>query len=161
MAVVGLEAERVRLGVRERAVEILGGRLRDVDRQRDAALEGDVDADAVASATAHQLREHAARRVRMDERDLEAEGAAARLLVDQLGAVGGQPLELRRRRRRPRTRRGACPGPREARNFPTGVSGPSDPSSSTRPLPTRIDTASTPWSATVSRCSSSAPKRRW
>ena len=47
VAVVGLEAERVGLGVRERAVEILGRRLRDADRERHAALEGDVDADAV------------------------------------------------------------------------------------------------------------------
>ena len=95
VAVLGLEAERVRLGVRERAVEILGRRLRDVDRQRDAALEGDVDADAAAQPRLDQLREHAARRVGMDERDLEAEGAAARRLVDQLGAVAGEPLELR------------------------------------------------------------------
>src|SRR5262245_8160845 len=46
-------------------------------------------------ATAHQLREHAARRIRMHERDLEPEGAAARRVVDQLRAVAREALELR------------------------------------------------------------------
>ena len=52
----------------------------------------------------------------------------------------------------------ALPGPRLVRNFPTGVSSPSDASSSTRPSPTFSDAASTPCSGTVSRCSSRAPK---
>src|SRR5512146_799672 len=38
------------------------------------------------SATGHHLREDAVHRIRMDERDLEAEQPLARALVDQLGA---------------------------------------------------------------------------
>src|SRR5262249_42957695 len=52
------------------------------------------------------------------------------------------------------------PGPRLARNFPTGVSPPSAASSSTRPEPTRIDAASTPCSGTAARCSTRAPSSR-
>src|SRR3954451_22585546 len=44
--------------------------------------------------TGHELREHAAGRVGVDEGDLEAEEAAPRLAVDQRGAVRRQPLEL-------------------------------------------------------------------
>src|SRR5919108_760468 len=50
------------------------------------------------------------------------------------------------------------PGPRFARNLPTGVSAPSEASSSTRLSPTRTATASTPCSATVSRPSTCPPK---
>src|ERR671936_573978 len=52
------------------------------------------------------------------------------------------------------------PGPRFARNRPTGVSSPSGSSSSTRPSPIRSDAARTPCSSTVARCSTCAPKRR-
>src|SRR4051812_26129830 len=52
------------------------------------------------------------------------------------------------------------PGPRLARNRPTGVSSPSAESSSTRLSPTRSDAASTPWFSTVARCSSRPPNRR-
>src|SRR5919197_3625507 len=52
------------------------------------------------------------------------------------------------------------PGPRFARNLPTGVSAPREARSSTRLSPTRTAAASTPCSGTRSRCSSSAPKSR-
>ena len=48
-------------------------------------------------------------------------------------------------------RRGAGPGPRLARNLPTGVSAPSGASSSTWFSPTSSSTASTPCSSTISR----------
>src|SRR5580693_6348737 len=51
------------------------------------------------------------------------------------------------------------PGPRLARNFPTAVSGPSGCSSSMWPSPTSSSAASTPCSATVSRCTSGIPSR--
>src|SRR6266545_1935661 len=43
------------------------------------------------------------------------------------------------------------PGPRLARNLPTGVSSPSEASSSTRLSPSRMAAASTPCASTVSR----------
>ena len=80
----------------------------------------------------------------MDERDLEPEEAAVRLLVDQLDALLGEFGELRARGRSPRRRRGACPGRGWRGTCPTGVSSPSDASSSTRLSPTRTAAASTP-----------------
>ena len=111
------------------------------------------------SVITDELCQNAAGRLRVDERDLEAEQPAARLLVDQTDVVGLEPSELGGRDRRPRTRRGACPGPRLARNFPTGVSGPERlRAARSGTSPTRSDAASTPWSSTRSRCSSVAPK---
>src|SRR5437868_3309211 len=52
------------------------------------------------------------------------------------------------------------PGPRRARNLPTGVSASVAASSSIRLSPTSTAAASTPCSETVSRCSSSAPNNR-
>src|SRR5438445_1964562 len=52
------------------------------------------------------------------------------------------------------------PGPRRARNLPTGVSASVAASSSIRLSPTSTAAASTPCSETVSRCSSSAPNSR-
>src|SRR6266511_4126115 len=46
------------------------------------------------SGTAHQLREDAARRVRVHEGDLEPEEPAPGRLVDQLRPTGGKPVEL-------------------------------------------------------------------
>ena len=75
-------------------------RLRDV---RDACLmrnaitldDGRSDAAAIGRAVVAACgRENAAGRVRVDEGDLEPEEAAAGLLVDQLGAAGGEPGEL-------------------------------------------------------------------
>src|SRR3954468_24770330 len=45
------------------------------------------------SAMCHHLRENAVDGIRMDERDLQAEHAGARLLVDELGAVALQRVE--------------------------------------------------------------------
>src|SRR5918992_5905105 len=45
------------------------------------------------SATGDDLREHAVHGVRVDERDLEPEKSLARLRVDQLGTLLGQPGE--------------------------------------------------------------------
>src|SRR5213595_3274310 len=42
----------------------------------------------------HQLCQDPARRVRVNERDLQSAEAAAGLLVDQLRPAGGQPREL-------------------------------------------------------------------
>src|SRR4051812_37927867 len=47
-----------------------------------------------SSATRHQLREHAAGGMRMDEGDVAAHQPGTGLLVDQLGATGCEPLEL-------------------------------------------------------------------
>src|ERR1700760_3881525 len=47
-----------------------------------------------SSATADQLREDAAGGVGVQEGDLQAEEARARLLVDQRRAVGGEAVEL-------------------------------------------------------------------
>src|SRR3954462_9809128 len=47
------------------------------------------------SAMCHHLRENAVDGIRMDERDLQAEHARARLVVDELGAVAPQRLERR------------------------------------------------------------------
>ena len=71
--------------------------------------------------------------------------------------------ELDKRRsdiRRPRTRRGASPGPRLARKRPTGVSSPVGETSSTRPAPTSTDAASTPSLGERRRCSTSRAKSR-
>ena len=95
----------------------------------------------------------------MHEGDLQTEDTLPRLGIDQLRA--GR-CELGERR---------CdvvhligdvvhPGPRFARNLPTGVSSPSAASSSIRLSPTRIVAASTPCSSTRARCSSRPPKRR-
>src|SRR5438552_4909718 len=48
-----------------------------------------------SSGTRHDLGEHAVDGVRVEERDLKAEHAAARLVVDQLGALLGQLGERR------------------------------------------------------------------
>ena len=56
------------------------------------------------------------------------------VVVDQLRAGRGELAQRRRRHRRPRARRGACPGPRRARNRPTGVSSPVGARSSIRPV---------------------------
>jgi hypothetical protein len=48
------------------------------------------------SAIADELCQNAARRLGMDERDLQPEEAQAGLLVDQLGPLGLQPGELSR-----------------------------------------------------------------
>src|SRR5438034_6552864 len=47
-----------------------------------------------SSATCHQLREHPVHGIGVDERDLEPEEAAVRLLVDQLDALGRETSEL-------------------------------------------------------------------
>src|SRR4051794_10437644 len=47
------------------------------------------------SAMCHHLRENAVDGIRMDERDLQAEHARARLVVDELRAVAPQRLERR------------------------------------------------------------------
>ena len=64
------------------------------------------------------------------------------------------------RHRRPRRRHGAGPGPRLARNRCTAVSVPAGASNSTRLGPRSSDAASTPWSETAARCSSTPPKSR-
>src|SRR5688500_14271143 len=48
-----------------------------------------------SSTNGHHLCEDAVDGVRMDESDLEAEEALPRLLVDQVGACGGEAAELR------------------------------------------------------------------
>ena len=80
----------------------------------------------------HQLCQDPAGRLRMNERDLQPEQADARLLVDQLDAVGTQPAELGEARSATAKATWCRPGPRLATNLPTGVSGPSARSSSTR-----------------------------
>ena len=111
-------------------------------------------------AITHELCQNAAGRLRMNERDLQPEQPAARRLVDQLAprqrAAGRAP----RRDLRPRRRRDACPGLAWRGTLPTGVSGPSGCSSSIREAPTRSDAASTPWSSTVSRCSTVGAEQR-
>src|SRR4051812_27281287 len=47
------------------------------------------------SAMCHHLRENAVDGIRMDERDLQAEHARARLVIDELRAVAPQRLERR------------------------------------------------------------------
>ena len=88
----------------------------------------------------------------MDERDLEPEQAAVRLLVDQLDALLGEVVELRCRSFTSYAT-WCMPGPALREELADGVSSPSGASSSTRLSPTRTAAASTPCSATVSRCS--------
>ena len=95
--------------------------------------------DAIASATAHQLREHAAGRLRDGRRRPAAR--TARAAAARRSARRRRPPAARARApTSPTSNATWCmPGPRLARNLPTGVSGPSDASSSTRPSPTRIE----------------------
>ena len=70
--------------------------------------------------------------IRVYERDLEPEEPVPRPFVDQLGAPGRRARRAPRRHPRPRTRRGAFRARACSRNLPTGVSSPSEASSSTR-----------------------------
>jgi hypothetical protein len=83
----------------------------------------------------------------VNERDLEPEEAFPRLGVDQLGAGA---LELGERQAQVVHLEGDVVHPRPAlrEELPTGVSAPSDASSSTRLSPTRSEAASTPCSRT-------------
>ena len=62
--------------------------------------------------------------------------------------------------RRPRTRRGASPGHGRPGSGRPANRPPSGRSSSIRDPPMRSEAASTPWSGTSARCSSTAPKSR-
>ena len=110
-------------------------------------------------AIAHELCQNAAGRLGMDERDLQAEEPEAGRLVDQLHPGGAQPLEL-----------GAeivdlegdvvHAGAALREELPDRRVVAERREQLDRDAPTRSDAASTPCSATVSRCSSAAPKSR-
>ena len=85
----------------------------------------------------------------MDERDLQAEQAAARLGVDQLGAGRRRARRARRRCRRPRRRRGACPARAARGSDRRACRPPSARAARSGCSPTRSEAASTPCSATT------------
>ena len=109
-----------------------------------------------SSATRNHLRENAVDGIGMDERDLEPEEPRGASPVDQVRALGVEPFE-RRVKVFGLERDVMHPGPRRARNRPTGVSSPVGVTSSMRLSPTRTDTASTPCSTSGSRYSRRAP----
>ena len=161
-AVVGVELVGALRARRERLLEGVGTRGWDVGADDRAAGERRPRCGRIldrCSCRANHLCQDAVHGVGMDERDLQSEQPHSWALVDQLGA-GGHELAER-----------CCDivdlvgdmvqaRARLARNRCTAVSVPAGASNSTRLGPRSSDAASTPWSETAARCSSTPPKSR-